>query len=280
MPFLSAIVTAFAEIQRRNVLGTWQGFRNGVGMRVGSELKAARKKAGISVEVISKRTKIQVSKLVALEKNDVKNLPTGLYLFALVRAYAREVHINPEPIVEQLRAQFVDKDALDALHALDATGALKGKNSADPRRSKDEQPNPLRNAAIAAGVLLMAGAGAGAAAYVHNRGRNAHDVRAVQVEQSSAAPTHKSPGEAPSASLSSPAPTTTVGTVDVPQQAAGAAGRSAPTKTHKPNARTAEVKGGLPETVSTGGAVSEEPADRPANIEELTPEAPVLATAP
>jgi len=32
--------------------------------------------------VISKRTKINVSKLAALEKNDVKNLPTGLYLFS------------------------------------------------------------------------------------------------------------------------------------------------------------------------------------------------------
>ena len=89
-------------------------------MRVGSELKAARKKAGISVEVISKRTKIQVSKLVALEKNDFKNLPTGLYLFSTVRAYAREVHIDPEPIVERLRAEFADKDALDALHAIRA----------------------------------------------------------------------------------------------------------------------------------------------------------------
>ena len=37
------------------------------GMRVGSELKAARKKAGISVDVMSKRTKIAASKLIALE---------------------------------------------------------------------------------------------------------------------------------------------------------------------------------------------------------------------
>ncbi len=97
-------------------------------MRVGPELKAARKKAGITVEVISKRTKISASKLVALEKNDFKNLPTGLYLFSTVRAYAREVHIDPEPIVERLRADFADKDALDALQALDATGALAAKN--------------------------------------------------------------------------------------------------------------------------------------------------------
>ena len=240
-------------------------------MRVGSELKAARKKAGITVEVISKRTKIQVTKLVALEKNDFKNLPTGLYLFAVVRAYAREVHIDPEPIVERLRAEFADKDALDALQALDATGALDGKNLADPGRSKVERASTLRKVAIAAGVLLVAAAGVGAAAYLHNKGRTAHDVR----------PTLNASSEAPSASLSSPAPATTAATVvDVPQQAAEAAGRSAPTKTHRPKSRTAAVIPGLQQTVATGDAVSEEPADRPANIEELAPEAPALTTAP
>ena len=212
MPFLSATVSAFAEILGQNLLGTWQGSRNAVGMRVGSELKAARKKAGISVEVISKRTKIAVSKLVALEKNDFKNLPTGLYLFSTVRAYAREVHIDPEPIVERLRAEFGDKDALDALHALDGTGALDAKNLADARRSKEEQSNLLRNAAIAAGVVLMAAAGAGAGAYLHNRGRIAHEVRGTKVERSSAAPTVNSPDETTSVSLSSQAPATTVAT--------------------------------------------------------------------
>lgn len=129
-------------------------------MRVGAELKAARKKAGLTVEVISKRTKIAVSKLVALEKNDFKHLPTGLYLFSVVRAYAREVHIDSEPIVERLRAEFAGQDALDALHALDATGAL------DAKRSTEDRSNVLRNAAIAAGLLLMAAAAAGAGAYI------------------------------------------------------------------------------------------------------------------
>ena len=141
-------------------------------MRVGSELKAARKKAGLTVEVISKRTKINVSKLVALEKNDFKNLPTGLYLFSAVRAYAREVHIDPEPIVERLRAEFADKDALEALHALDATGALDSKRVGDGSGSK-EQSHLLRNIAIAAGIVLMAAA---AGAYLHKTGRITHSV--------------------------------------------------------------------------------------------------------
>jgi len=229
-------------------------------MRAGSELKAARKKAGITVEVMSKRTKIQVSKLVALEKNDFKNLPTGLYLFSTVRAYAREVRIDPEPIVERLRAEFAEKDALDALHALDATGALDAKNLADARRSS----NLVRNAAIAAGVVLMVAAGAGAGAYLHNIGRVAHEIPVP---------------------LSSPAPAITVATaVDVPQQAAGAAHTPAPTKTYRPRPHTPAVTPELQETVTTVGAMSdaldsppgperiEEAADKPAPIEELRPE--------
>ena len=131
-------------------------------MPVGSELKAARKRAGISVDVISKRTKVKVSKLIALEKADFKNLPTGLYLFSMVRAYAREVHIDPEPMVERLRAEFAEKDALDTLRALDETGALDAKGSANARRSTEGWSNLFRIAAAAAGVMLIGAACVGA----------------------------------------------------------------------------------------------------------------------
>src|SRR5262245_39948105 len=110
-------------------------------MQAGSELKAARKKAGISVDLISKRTKIAANKLVSLERADFKNLPTGLYLFSMVRAYAREVRLDPEPIVERLRAEFAEKDALDALHALDARGAFNTQKLTNVRRSTEESSN-------------------------------------------------------------------------------------------------------------------------------------------
>ena len=266
-------------------------------MPVGYELEAARKKAGISVEVISKRTKIHVSKLVALEKDDFKNLPTGLYLFSTVRAYAREVHIDPEPLVERLRAEFADKDALDALHALDATGALDAQNLPNAGKSREAHSNLFRNAAMTAGVVLMAAAGAGAALYLHNMGRGAHEVPSTKSERSSGAPIVNSPNEMPS----SPAPAATVAiAVDVPQRVAGAAHGPASARTHRPKRPTAAIKPRPQETVAIVGPVSdalgssgvmpqaeapipsrsEEPADRPANIEEPRPEAPVLPTAP
>src|SRR5688572_13515632 len=236
-------------------------------MRVGSELKAARKKAGLTVEVISKQTKISVSKLAALEKNDFKNLPTGLYLFSSVRAYAREVRIDPEPLVERLRAEFAEKDALDALHALDATGSLGTKNLADASRSKS---NFLRVAAIAAGVVLMT---VGAGAYLQKIGLITHEVRGTTVEPFSPAPTENPPSETPTVPLFSPAPATTVATaVEVPQQTAGA-----------PKPRTAALIPDLQETVAAqfpSPPRIDEPDARPAEIEELRPATLVLGTAP
>jgi cytoskeleton protein RodZ len=235
-------------------------------MRVGSELKAARKKAGLTVEVISKQTKISVSKLAALEKNDFKNLPTGLYLFSSVRAYAREVRIDPEPLVERLRAEFAEKDALDALHALDATGSLGAKNRADASRSRS---NFLRVAAIAAGVVLIT---AGAGAYLQKIGLITHEVRGTTGERFSPAPTENLPSETPPVPLFSPVPATTAATaVEVPQPAAGA-----------PKPRRVAVIPELQETVATefpSPARIDEPDDRPAD-EELRPETLVLGTAP
>lgn len=235
-------------------------------MRIGSELKAARKKAGISVEVISKRTKITVTKLVALEKNDFKNLPTGLYLFSLVRAYAREVHVNPEPIVERLRGEFADRDALDALQALDATGAL-AKNCANAKRSSDEPSNLLRNVAIAAGVVLTAAAGARAGAYLHNTRQIAHEVRSTAVERPTVQPLPVSA-------------TTIAPAVELTQEAAAATAQRPASKTYKPKARAAvqeTVAAVDADTLGSSGVTPQIEVSSPEQIEEP---APLLATAP
>lgn len=246
-------------------------------MRVGAELKAARKKAGLTVEVISNRTKISVSKLFALEKNDFKNLPTGLYLFSAVRAYAREVRIDPEPLVERLRADFAEGDSLDALQALDAKGALGAKNVADAGRSKS---NPLRLAAIAAAVVLMT---AGVGAYLHSIGLLPFEVSGTTVEFP-LAPTVNAPSEAPTLPLSSPAPETTIATaVNMPREAADATHSSPPTETRSKKPRTAAVTPERQEAVATelpSPARIEEPVDRAAQTEELRPDPPVPVTAP
>ena len=74
-------------------------------MTVGSELRRAREAAGLSPEQISDRTKIQLYKIEALENDDFERLPQGIYLDGIVRAYAHEVAIDVEPMVDRVRLQ-------------------------------------------------------------------------------------------------------------------------------------------------------------------------------
>jgi cytoskeletal protein RodZ len=72
-------------------------------MRAGRELRQARERAGLSAEQIAERTKIQVHRIEALENDNFENLPAGIYLDGIVRAYAHEVAIDPEPLIERVR---------------------------------------------------------------------------------------------------------------------------------------------------------------------------------
>jgi cytoskeleton protein RodZ len=74
-------------------------------MNVGNELRQAREHAGLTAQQISERTKIQLYKIEALENNQFDRLPQGIYLDGIVRAYAHEVGIDPEPMVDRVRLQ-------------------------------------------------------------------------------------------------------------------------------------------------------------------------------
>jgi cytoskeleton protein RodZ len=229
-------------------------------MRIGPELKAGRKRAGISVQVISERTKIAASKLVALEKGDFKNLPTGVYLFAIVRAYAREVHIDPEPLVERLREDFKESDALQALSALDAKGALKATRLAGTKGERARRPTLFRNAAIAAGVVLVVAA-ASAYRYSHEMTLPVLPPSVRSLNRTSSA------GAVP---IAAPDPVTTMAMEVTPRQraarqvltpaAAGAAARESSEVTSQT------------EAVDFTRVQESEPTDRAENSEEVRPE--------
>ena len=72
-------------------------------MAIGAELRAARERAGLSIDQIAERTKISVHKILALEQGDFPRLPQGIYLDGIVRAYAREVALDADAMVERVR---------------------------------------------------------------------------------------------------------------------------------------------------------------------------------
>lgn len=73
--------------------------------KVGVELKQVREQAGLSAEQMAQRTKFTLEKIEALERGDFENLPQGIYLEGIVRAYARELARDPAPLVERLRLE-------------------------------------------------------------------------------------------------------------------------------------------------------------------------------
>jgi cytoskeletal protein RodZ len=67
----------------------------------GRELAFARERLSLSLEELSRRTKIGMPYLVAIENDDVEKLPGHFYARGFLRAYAHEVHCDAEDIVRR-----------------------------------------------------------------------------------------------------------------------------------------------------------------------------------
>src|SRR2546422_6105323 len=82
----------------------------------GTKMKRAREARGVSLRQIAGATKISVSALEALERNDISRLPGGIFSRAFVRSYASEVGLDPDEMIEEFVAQF-SHDTSEATHA-------------------------------------------------------------------------------------------------------------------------------------------------------------------
>src|SRR5438093_7427623 len=82
----------------------------------GTNMKRARESRGVSLRAIAAATKISVSALEALERNDLSRLPGGIFSRAFVRSYATEVGLDPDEAIQEFLAQF-SHDTPVAAHA-------------------------------------------------------------------------------------------------------------------------------------------------------------------
>jgi cytoskeleton protein RodZ len=67
-----------------------------------SELRLARERLGLSLRDVADRTKIRTTILGAIENNDVDHLPPPIFTRGFVKAYAREVGLDPQAFSETL----------------------------------------------------------------------------------------------------------------------------------------------------------------------------------
>ena len=72
----------------------------------GTRMKRQREERGVSLRRIADATKISVSALEALERNDISRLPGGIFSRAFVRSYAIEIGLDPEKTVRDFLVQF------------------------------------------------------------------------------------------------------------------------------------------------------------------------------
>jgi cytoskeleton protein RodZ len=109
-------------------------------MDIGGDLRRARTARQLTLAEISHRTKIKESLLRAIEDNRFDRVPGGLFTRSYLRAYAREVQLDPESLVAQYRSEF--------------------ETPAQPEPSSEEPPSPVDMGSIA----MDAGDGRGHAA--------------------------------------------------------------------------------------------------------------------
>jgi cytoskeletal protein RodZ len=80
-------------------------------MAIGATLRHAREEKGLSIDRLSRTTRVQPRLLDALERDDYARLPPRPYTRGMVSAYAREVGLDPDQIV---REYFENIDAREA----------------------------------------------------------------------------------------------------------------------------------------------------------------------
>jgi cytoskeletal protein RodZ len=160
-------------------------------MDIGGDLRRARTARQLSLEEIADRTKINGSLLRAIEDNRFDRVPGGLFTRSYLRAYAREVQLDPETIVERYRAEF----------------------EAPPVQPADESASAVDVDAIAIDDGGRRGHATGLVVVLLIGFAYFAFARSINTESASPEP---KPTDAITASARQPVPTSTAGTRDTP----------------------------------------------------------------
>src|SRR6478609_6459322 len=93
------------ERAARAVLCSIQAGEGG-GMSIGAQLRAAREARGLSLDAVSRTTRVQPRILAAIERDDVAAVPPRPFGRGFVRAYAEEMGLDGDQVTRDYFAQF------------------------------------------------------------------------------------------------------------------------------------------------------------------------------
>jgi len=86
------------------------GAGDGAGAAVGEELARARAALGFSIADVAQQLKFAARQIEALEQGRFEQLPTGTFARGMVRAYARLLKLDPEPLVQRIAERVATTD--------------------------------------------------------------------------------------------------------------------------------------------------------------------------
>ena len=101
----------------------------------GARLRQRREQQHIALTTIADQTKIKVSLLEGLERDDIAHWPVGIFRRAFVRSYALAIGLEPNVVLQEFLALHPDIDALP-VEPLDAL--------ADSVKARAKPPTRLR----------------------------------------------------------------------------------------------------------------------------------------
>jgi hypothetical protein len=76
--------------------------------KLGARLRQRREQQQIALITIAEQTKIKLSLLEELERDDVSHWPTGIFRRAFIRAYALAIGLDPDVIVREFLERYPD----------------------------------------------------------------------------------------------------------------------------------------------------------------------------
>jgi cytoskeleton protein RodZ len=116
-----------------------------------TELRHARERLGLSLRDVADRTRIRLAILEAIENHDVDRLPPPIFTRGFVKAYAREVGLDPHAAAALYAAPGDSPDDPGG-HASQARGA-----SADDRPGTYSLSERERSTLVTAALIVVAG---------------------------------------------------------------------------------------------------------------------------
>jgi cytoskeleton protein RodZ len=124
----------------------------GLKMDLGTELRQARERRGMSLAALAGSTKIGVANLQAMERGDFGRLPGGVFTRGFLRAYAHEVGLDPQETVHRYLAEFEPPPAERVAHDGDAENGEVG-----PAAMEELERRSQRKQLVAGAAILLVG---------------------------------------------------------------------------------------------------------------------------